>query len=139
MNKEKRDELKEAVKILSDFVEHVPGGESYWIDEEGKSHTADMGYVCEFLTDLEGYLNGNPDFKGSEKPEFYPARYRAQLFFKDGYFEIAYCQKYEKTKTHLVIYINEYNKIGISIENLSFADFIDTETSSLERYLFEKS
>lgn len=51
--------LLEAVKIVKDFVDNVPGGESYWIDKEGERHRADMGYVYEFLCDLEQYLSKN--------------------------------------------------------------------------------
>ena len=50
------EKLRDAVKTVSYFVENVPGGCSYWIDEKGTCHTADMGYVCEFLDDLEEYL-----------------------------------------------------------------------------------
>lgn len=44
-----------AVMILENFLNSVPGGESYWIDDEGKEHTADLGYVNEFLIDLKEY------------------------------------------------------------------------------------
>lgn len=44
-----------AVIVLEDFLDSVPGGESYWIDDEGKEHTADLGYVNEFLIDLKEY------------------------------------------------------------------------------------
>lgn len=48
--------LLDAAKVVSDFAVDVEGGCSFWIDEEGISHVADMGYVCEFLDDLIEYL-----------------------------------------------------------------------------------
>ena len=49
-------DLLDAVEVVLHFAVNVPGGCSYWIDEESNSHTADMGYVCEFLDDLKEHL-----------------------------------------------------------------------------------
>lgn len=51
-------DLRESVKCLIDFLENRECGESYWVDDEGQRHNADIGYVNEFLEDLWLYLNG---------------------------------------------------------------------------------
>lgn len=51
-----KTEIKNAVNTVIDYVETLKSGCSFWIDEEGKMHTADMGYVFEFLFDLKTYL-----------------------------------------------------------------------------------
>lgn len=50
--------LLESVKCLIDFLDSRECGESYWVDDEGRHHNADIGYVNEFLEDLRLYLNG---------------------------------------------------------------------------------
>ena len=45
------------LKMVLDFACHCKGGESYWIDFEGNRHSADMGYVCEYLEDLLRYID----------------------------------------------------------------------------------
>lgn len=52
-------DLRESVKCLIDFLDSRECGESYWVDDEGKRHHADIGYVNEFLDDLRLYLNGD--------------------------------------------------------------------------------
>lgn len=51
-------DLKESVKCLIDFLDSRECGESYWVDDEGRQHNADIGYVNDFLEDLRLYLNG---------------------------------------------------------------------------------
>lgn len=51
-------DLRESVKCLIDFLENRECGESYWVDDEGRRHNADIGYVNDFLEDLWLYLNG---------------------------------------------------------------------------------
>lgn len=41
---------------LYDFLNKQPF-ESTWYDTNGKAHTADLGYVCEFLLDFRDHLN----------------------------------------------------------------------------------
>lgn len=51
-------DLRESVKCLLNFLDSRECGESYWVDDEGRQHNADIGYVSEFLEDLRLYLNG---------------------------------------------------------------------------------
>lgn len=46
----------EVVNFIVDFAADCPGGESYWLDFEGELHSADMGYVLEYLKDLRQYI-----------------------------------------------------------------------------------
>lgn len=54
----KNHDLRKSVKCLIDFLDSRECGESYWVDDEGRRHNADIGYVSEFLEDLRLYLNG---------------------------------------------------------------------------------
>lgn len=56
MTKQEKEELLKALKIVDKFVGVVPGGCTYWLDLQDKPHTADMGYVCEFLEDAIEYF-----------------------------------------------------------------------------------
>lgn len=58
MDAEYRGELLKAVQIVGDFLDRTPASCGYWIDEQGHRHPADIGYVDEFLIDLEKYLSG---------------------------------------------------------------------------------
>lgn len=52
----KKRKLLNAVEIVKKFTEDVPGGDSYWINDEGGKHTADMGYAWGYLNSLSKYL-----------------------------------------------------------------------------------
>lgn len=62
INKKK---VLDAVMVLENFLNSVPGGESYWIDDKGKEHHTNIGYVNEFLMDLKEYVRS----VGEEQPE----------------------------------------------------------------------
>lgn len=49
-------DLLDAVTATLYFSINVPGFCGHWVDDEGKYHTADIGYVCDFLNDLKQYL-----------------------------------------------------------------------------------
>lgn len=47
-----KETLYKSAKALLDFLETVETGNSFWIDQNKKMHTCDMGYVFEFLEDV---------------------------------------------------------------------------------------
>lgn len=53
-----KHDLTNSVTCLIEFLDSRECGESYWVDDEGCRHSADIGYVNEFLEDLQLYLNG---------------------------------------------------------------------------------
>lgn len=56
-------ELQKAVDLIIEFLDSRASGESYWTDEEGRDHDADIGYVSEFLDDLKSYCDGTWESK----------------------------------------------------------------------------
>ncbi len=71
--------LLESAQSVLEYVEKLESGDSYWVDDDGKTHTADMGYAMGFLEDLVAYLEskvyispyetetGNFDYRKFEK------------------------------------------------------------------------
>ena len=65
MSEQERVDLINACKKVMQYIEQVPGGCSYWVDEEQRNHIADLGYVLSFLDDCiyfhggegQGYLH----------------------------------------------------------------------------------
>lgn len=50
------EQFIEVLNRINLFIEEFPGGESYWIDPDGKEHSADMGYAIPFWEDVYDYL-----------------------------------------------------------------------------------
>lgn len=124
-----KEELKKAVKVLSEFVEEVPGGESYWIDDEGEIHNADMGYVCEFLSDLEEYLSGNWESRENKILKSFPSKYNLEILYENGDFSMFQCQGAPILQNKLFVEVNPYQTIKIPLKDISSAYMMDLETS----------
>lgn len=45
-----------AVRMIKDFADKTMLGSSSWMDYDKQWHIADNGYVCEYLDDLEKWL-----------------------------------------------------------------------------------
>lgn len=49
----------QVLKYIDDFVHHLPGGTSYWIDPRGFEHHTDVGYGIDFWEQVKEYLENN--------------------------------------------------------------------------------
>lgn len=61
-----RRELVRAVKHIDRFIDEMEAGSSYWVGSDGVKRTTDVGYGCEFWTQLRDYIyiqcgNEDPD------------------------------------------------------------------------------
>lgn len=61
-----RRELVRAAKYIDRFIEEMEAGSSYWVGSDGVKRTTDVGYGCEFWTQLRDYIyiqcgNEDPD------------------------------------------------------------------------------
>lgn len=50
------EELSRALDYIDEFINNVPGGESFWIDPDGGIHSTDLGYGVEFWNQVYEYL-----------------------------------------------------------------------------------
>lgn len=61
-----RRELVRAVKHIDRFIDEMEAGSSYWVGSDGVKRTTDVGYGCDFWTQLRDYIyiqcgNEDPD------------------------------------------------------------------------------
>lgn len=87
-----KQNLLNAANLITEFLDSRPGGESYWIDEEGRNHDADIGYVSEFLDDLKMYLEGrwvSKNLRYAYNPAF---RYIVTWQQNDGQYQEMMCE-----------------------------------------------
>lgn len=121
-------DLREATKNLLNFLDSRECGESYWIDDEGNRHTADIGYVSEFLEDLRTYLNG--DWR---KPERNP-RFNFRIIYKllgNSINSELFCENYEEfilNDKKAIDAINGLSVTHIPLSRVSFLKIYATET-----------
>ena len=47
----------DVLELINDFIQHLNGGESYWIDLEGNEHTTDVGYGLDFWDQIYSYIH----------------------------------------------------------------------------------
>lgn len=123
-----KHDLREAVNILTSFLVSRECGESYWVDDEGHRHSADIGYVSEFLQDLGLYLKG--DWKAPEKNTKFKFRILYKLYDASRPAEL-FCADYEEIilndKTAINA-INGYTGTCILVSICSFLKIYDVET-----------
>lgn len=86
-------ELKKSVETILDFLDERECGESYWTDDEGRRHHADIGYVNEFLEDLRVYLSG--EWKEPKRDFSFNFRIVYKLLGNSLLSEL-FCSKYEE-------------------------------------------
>lgn len=121
-------ELRKSVKCLIDFLDSRECGENYWIDDEGRRHNADIGYVSEFLEDLRLYLNG--EWKEPEKR----AKFKFRILYKlcGARFPVElFCEDYEEivlNDKHSINAINGNTGTHIPLSECSFIKIYDVET-----------
>lgn len=121
-------DLRKSVKCLLDFLDSRECGESYWIDDEGQHHNADIGYVSEFLEDLYLYLKG--DWKVPEKrPKF---KFRILYKLRGARFPVElFCEDYEEiilNDKHNINAINGHTETNVPLSTCSFLKIYDVET-----------
>ena len=56
-------DIKQAAKLLSDFVESCPGGDSYLITPDGEELRTDWGYVTDGIQLIYGWAERRTDDK----------------------------------------------------------------------------
>lgn len=47
------------LNYIDDFIHHLPGGTSYWVDPKGVEHHTDVGYGIDFWEQVKEYLENN--------------------------------------------------------------------------------
>lgn len=130
-------DLRESVKCLIDFLENRECGESYWVDDEGQRHNADIGYVNEFLIDLLSYLNGeNGDYQTvhTGKRMFnYSVTYRP---IKKIYAQEIFCTRWEKKNKNgvneiILMYGDKEVLPHIPLPEVAWLQIIDLNTDEV--------
>ncbi len=117
-----KQNLLNAVNLITEFLDSRPSGENQWIDEEGQNHNADIGYVSEFLDDLKLYLERSWEPKTLCTTSFkYMVRWKWR---KEEYGEMM-CE-------NIIVKQNRLEMInGLSAKSLPFGAFSAIEVTEI--------
>lgn len=126
-----KEELRKAIKVLKEFIEEVPIGESYWIDDEGEIHNVDMGYICDFFADLEDYLDGVWISKKERELNRWPKSCSVEILLKSGDFKIFYAQGVELREEILFINVDPFHTVKVYKKDISIAIMRDFRTQTV--------
>lgn len=126
-----KEELRKAIKVLKEFIEEVPIGESYWIDDEGEIHNVDMGYICDFFADLEDYLDGVWVSKKEKELNRWPTSCSVEILLKSGDLKIFYTQDVEIQEDLLLIIVNPYHTVKVYKKDILRAIMRDFRTQTV--------
>lgn len=54
-----RNTFMRVLNYIDDFIHHLPGGDSYWVDPKGIEHYTDVSYGIEFMEQVKEYFENN--------------------------------------------------------------------------------
>lgn len=133
MDEEKRSALLQAVTLISDFLDERPCGETYWVDYEDEAHSADIGYVNEFLMDLEAYLKGEWESQDDRLAKIYPPKYHVEIILKDkdSARKDYNCQTYNIFNGQLSLIINPFSIKRRNLDHMKFCKITRIDTGEV--------
>lgn len=135
---ELRSSLLNSISALTEFLDNIECGCSYWVDFEGRSHTADIGYVSEFLEDLEKYLKGECEDQSDQIVLTKPFRYRIVTIDKNGNQKQDYCDMYHMRRTKIHLCTGKEKTETLLLSSLTFCQIEDTFKGEIA-YCYQKN